>query len=210
MPLTEIYHLFNCLCATSKGLYAQSDQSLYEWREYSMSVKLLTEYNLEFLSLKGDYTGSSGSSLVKMRHCWKSHVTAQMWKCQIRENCCCKPLKASLLVIIRLLAHLSQSLLGSLEDGTRSGFRASARASVRSHFQTWISQTPAVWMLSNFIRSINGVGKRLHYVFGQIGRELWFPWQQIHMGFNSVTVRGDSWKLSMMLYERVTGALWFP
>ena len=30
-------------------------------------------------------------------------------------------------------------------------------------------------------------------------------------GVNSVTVRGDSlWKLSMMLYERVTGALWFP
>ena len=30
-------------------------------------------------------------------------------------------------------------------------------------------------------------------------------------GVKSVTVRGDSlWQLSMMLYERVTGALWFP
>ena len=41
-----------------------------------MSVKLLTEHHLEFLSLKGGYTGSSESTLDKMPHCWKSHVTA--------------------------------------------------------------------------------------------------------------------------------------
>ena len=40
-----------------------------------MSVKLLTEHHLEFLSLKGGCTGSSESTLVKMAHCWKSHVT---------------------------------------------------------------------------------------------------------------------------------------
>ena len=45
-----------------------------------MSVKLLTEHNLEFLSLKGGCTGSSESTLGKMPHCWKSHVTAQMVK----------------------------------------------------------------------------------------------------------------------------------
>ena len=33
-----------------------------------MSVKLLTEHHLEFLSLKGGCTGSSESSLVKMPH----------------------------------------------------------------------------------------------------------------------------------------------
>ena len=43
-----------------------------------MSVKLLTDHHLEFLSLKGDCTGSSKSTLVKMPHCWKSHVTAQI------------------------------------------------------------------------------------------------------------------------------------
>ena len=43
-----------------------------------MSVKLLTEYNLEFLSLKGGYTGSSESTVVKMPHCWDSHVTAHL------------------------------------------------------------------------------------------------------------------------------------
>ena len=43
-----------------------------------MSVELLTEHHLEFLSLKGDYTGSSESKLVKIPHCWKSHVAAQM------------------------------------------------------------------------------------------------------------------------------------
>ena len=34
-----------------------------------MSVKLLTEHRLEFVSLKGGCTGSSESTLVKMRHC---------------------------------------------------------------------------------------------------------------------------------------------
>ena len=43
-----------------------------------MIVKLLTEQLLEFLSLKGGYTGSSESTLIKMRHCWKSHVTAEL------------------------------------------------------------------------------------------------------------------------------------
>ena len=43
-----------------------------------MSVKLLTEHHLKFLSVKGDCIGSSESTLVKMSHCWKSHVTAEM------------------------------------------------------------------------------------------------------------------------------------
>ena len=43
-----------------------------------MTVKLLTEHNFEFLSLKGDYTGSSESTLVKCHIVGKSHVTAHM------------------------------------------------------------------------------------------------------------------------------------
>ena len=43
-----------------------------------MSVKLLTEHNLRFLSLKGGYTGLSESTLVKIPHCWKSHVMVQI------------------------------------------------------------------------------------------------------------------------------------
>ena len=42
-----------------------------------MSVKLLNEHHLEFLSLKGGCTGSFESTRVKTPHCWKSHVTAQ-------------------------------------------------------------------------------------------------------------------------------------
>ena len=38
-----------------------------------MTLSLLTEHRLEFLSLDGGYTGSSESTLVKMPHCWKSH-----------------------------------------------------------------------------------------------------------------------------------------
>ena len=43
-----------------------------------MTVKLRTEHHLECLSLKGGCPGSSGSTLVKMSHCWKSHVQARM------------------------------------------------------------------------------------------------------------------------------------
>ena len=41
-----------------------------------MSVKLLTEHHLEFLSLKGGCTGSSESTLVKMPHCWLNYNTS--------------------------------------------------------------------------------------------------------------------------------------
>ena len=57
------------VCVTSKA----SDQPALE---YSMTVKLLTQHHFEFLSLKGDCTGLSESTLVKMPHCWKSHLTA--------------------------------------------------------------------------------------------------------------------------------------
>ena len=61
--------------------YAQSDQSLCSSLEYSMTVKLLTKHLLEFLSLKGGCTSSSKSALVKLPHCWKSHVAAHMFYC---------------------------------------------------------------------------------------------------------------------------------
>ena len=43
-----------------------------------MSVKLLTEQHLEFLRLTGGCTGSSESIHVKMLHCCKSHVMAEI------------------------------------------------------------------------------------------------------------------------------------
>ena len=60
--------------------YAQSDQSLCVTFEYSMSVKLLTEHHLEFLSLKRGCTGSHESTPVKMPLCWISHGMAQILK----------------------------------------------------------------------------------------------------------------------------------
>ena len=41
----------------SASAYAQSGQSCCSSLEYSMTVRLLTEHYLEFLSLKGGYTG---------------------------------------------------------------------------------------------------------------------------------------------------------
>ena len=43
-----------------------------------MTVKLLTENHLEFLSLKEGCSGLYESTLVKMPDCWKSHVTAHL------------------------------------------------------------------------------------------------------------------------------------
>ena len=43
-----------------------------------MTIKLLTEHHLEFLSLTGGFTGSFECTLVKIPHCWKSHVTAHI------------------------------------------------------------------------------------------------------------------------------------
>ena len=57
--------------------YAQTDQSLCLSLNYYISVKLLIELNLVFLSIQGGCTGSSESTLVKMAHCWKSHVTVK-------------------------------------------------------------------------------------------------------------------------------------
>ena len=59
--------------------YTQSDQSLCLLLEYSMTVKLLTEHHLEFLSLNVGCTGSHESTLVEMSLCWKSHVMAHMY-----------------------------------------------------------------------------------------------------------------------------------
>ena len=43
-----------------------------------MTVKLLTEHHMEFLSLKRGCTGLSESILVKIPQCWKSHVGAHI------------------------------------------------------------------------------------------------------------------------------------
>ena len=43
-----------------------------------MTVEILTQHHLEFLSLKEGCTDSSESTLIKMPHCWKSHVTAHL------------------------------------------------------------------------------------------------------------------------------------
>ena len=60
-----------------------------------MTVSLLTGHNFEFLSLKGGCTGSSESTLVKMPHCWKSHVLAQFTKCNTSFFLCDREAKAA-------------------------------------------------------------------------------------------------------------------
>ena len=51
-----------------------------------MIVKLLTEHHLEFLSLKGGCRGLDESTLVKMPHCWKSHLLAHSYRITPRSH----------------------------------------------------------------------------------------------------------------------------
>ena len=83
--------------------YAQSDQSLCKSLEYSMSVKLLAEHHLDFLSLKGGCTGSSKSTLVKIPHRWKSHVAAQLFLSCYKHSL----VKNTSLKIVRLKIHVA-------------------------------------------------------------------------------------------------------
>ena len=76
MRFPTIWHVRSAKAQTSLRICADwSEHLLVAWIFY---VKLLTKHYLEFLSLKGGCTGSSESTLVKMSHCWKSHVTAQI------------------------------------------------------------------------------------------------------------------------------------
>ena len=56
--------------------------------KYSMTVEILTQLHLEFLSLKGDCIGSSESTLIKMPHCWKLRVTAQISNAILKKMSC--------------------------------------------------------------------------------------------------------------------------
>ena len=71
-----------------------------------MTVKLLIEHHLEFLSIKGGCTGWSESTLVKIPHCWKSHVTAHISVfCQIFciFNQKCLTLESTILFLPKML-----------------------------------------------------------------------------------------------------------
>ena len=72
----------NVVCATSKAAdqHAQRRSLIraFASRLNILSVKLLTEQHLKFLSLIGGCTDLSKSTLVKIPHCWKSHVAAQL------------------------------------------------------------------------------------------------------------------------------------
>ena len=72
----------NVVCATSKAsdqpAHTRSLIIAFASHLHTASVKLLTEHHLEFLSLKGGYTGPHKSTFVKIPHSWKSCVTAHL------------------------------------------------------------------------------------------------------------------------------------
>ena len=76
----------NVVCATSRA----SDQPAHMRsliRAFTSRLNILRVLSyLEFLSLKGGCTDSSELTLVKMQHCWKSHVMAHMYGHSIRHK----------------------------------------------------------------------------------------------------------------------------
>ena len=74
-----------------------------------MSVKLLTEHHLQFLSLKGDCTGFSESTFVKMPHCWKSHVVAHILPSSY--NNFCHEVSGSLRLLTGIVSFLVHKLI---------------------------------------------------------------------------------------------------
>ena len=64
----------NVVRTTRKGSDQPAHTRFCKSLEYYMTVKLMTEQHLEFLSLKGGFTGSYESTLVKMPNFWNSHV----------------------------------------------------------------------------------------------------------------------------------------
>ena len=93
----------------SACVYAQSDQSLCLLFDYSMTVRLLTEQG--DLSLKEGCTGSSESTIVKMPYCWKSRVTAHIFK-----------LRSFVFLIYEIImcnfSRLMASSASKIDDGT--------------------------------------------------------------------------------------------
>ena len=72
-----------------------------------MALRLLTELILEFPSLKGGTAGLSDSTLVKMPHCWKSHIMAHI----VFTLFLTKYLFKSTKVLVRTIPNISDVLV---------------------------------------------------------------------------------------------------
>ena len=102
-----------------------------------MTVKLLTEHQFEFLSLKGDCTGSSEWTLVKMPHCWKSHVAAHLvflYICTLQLDY--RPMKSTLCS--------ADACIYSLPGALKKRFITSVLASKPESFLVSVAEQPYI------------------------------------------------------------------
>ena len=88
----------NVVCATSKASNQPVHTRILIRAFASRLNKLLTEHHLEFLSYKGGCTKLSESTIVKMPHCGKSHVTANFISIKHLKIICQKHKVVSLLL----------------------------------------------------------------------------------------------------------------
>ena len=77
-----------------------------------MSVKLLTERHLQFISLTGGCIGSYESTLVEMPHCWKSYDVAHI----LVKSRALQLLKSAFVIMLSYMSSqiIFQKWLGSL------------------------------------------------------------------------------------------------
>ena len=80
MRFPTMWYVGQAKAQISLHIRAQTDQCICLPLEYSIILRLPTEHHMEFLSFYGGCTCSSEFTLVKMPHCWKSHVISQMKK----------------------------------------------------------------------------------------------------------------------------------
>ena len=140
-PRHEISH--KVVCVTSKCLdqpgHMRSLVRTFVSRLnilWILTIKLLTEHNLEFLSLKVGCTGSSESTLVKVQHFCESRVEAHLHSyieaCNcfifsaIQETKCCSSISRwrwSWLRHTRSLCFINKSILSKFKlSGVKFSF----------------------------------------------------------------------------------------
>ena len=137
-----------------------------------MTLRLLTEHHVEFLSLKGGSTGSSETTVVKMPHCWKSHVTAQMKGHSARVLlvfwgfcCCCflciffKFVRASSITISVCSHHPVNGLTFNQRVSTANKLCQAVRSQIRPDFYS--SQKSLAWSGSELFDALIVLTKEL-------------------------------------------------
>ena len=97
-----------------------------------MTVRLLTEHHLEFLSLKVGCTGLSESKLVYMPHCWKSNLAADIFLLPFKSG----------IILIRARAKTRKQPPPRINSTTKNHFMCLENLSANLKTVKYLSERP--------------------------------------------------------------------